>query len=137
MRFQILEAARFSMILHSSAPHSFDPPQNRDVGLRRVLLRLFVMAPVEAKAEDLSALFGSRVTANARFKAPFLTGDFDGDGTPDAAYLVTILPESAQDKLAEDVTVIGTVIRAGAAGRRAARRWRWLSSRRAAGRNSC
>ena len=69
---------------------------------------LFAIAPVVAKAEDLSALFGSRVTANARFKTPFLTGDFDGDGKPDAAYLVTILPESGQDKLAKDVTIVGT-----------------------------
>ncbi|HXU59971.1 MAG TPA: hypothetical protein VN710_14530 [Verrucomicrobiae bacterium] len=66
------------------------------------------MAPLVSAAQDLSALFGSRVTANARYKAPLFTGDFDGDGTPDAAYLVTILPESAQDKLAGDVTVIGT-----------------------------
>ena len=69
----------------------------------------FVMTPVDAKAEDLSTLFGSRVTANARFSAPFLSGDFDGDGTPDAAYLVTILPQTAQNKLAEDVTVVGMV----------------------------
>ena len=67
------------------------------------------MAPASAAAENLSGLFGSRVTANARFKTPFLTGDFDGDGAPDAAYLVTILPESAQDKLAKDVTVIDTL----------------------------
>jgi hypothetical protein len=70
---------------------------------------LSVMAPSVSAAQDLSALFGSRVTANARFKAPLFTGDFDGDGTADAAYLVTILPASAQDKLADDVTVIGTL----------------------------
>jgi len=69
----------------------------------------FVMTPVDAKAEDLSSLFGSRVTANARFSAPFLSGDFDGDGTADAVYLVTILPQSAGDKLAKDVVVIDTL----------------------------
>jgi len=68
-----------------------------------------VTAPLVADAQGLSGQFGSRVTANARFKAPLFTGDFDGDGTPDAAYLVTILPESAQAKLAGDVTVIDTV----------------------------
>jgi len=71
---------------------------------------LFAIAPVVAKAEDPSALFGSRVTANARFKTPFLSGDFDGDGKPDAAYLVTILPDSAQHKLAKDVTVVDTAL---------------------------
>jgi hypothetical protein len=71
---------------------------------------LFIMVPwVSAGQDDVSALFGSRVTANARFKTPFLTGDFDGDGTADAAYLVTVLPESAQAKLAKDVTVIDTL----------------------------
>ena len=69
---------------------------------------LFIMVPWVSAGQDISTLFGSRVTANARFKAPFFTGDFDGDGTADAAYLVTVLPESAQDKLAGDVTVIGT-----------------------------
>ena len=67
------------------------------------------MAPLVSVAQDLSALFGSRVTANAPLKAPLFTGDFDGDGTADAAYLVTILPASAQDKLAEDVTVISAL----------------------------
>ena len=49
------------------------------------------------------------MTANARFSAPFLSGDFDGDETADAVYLVTILPQTAQNKLAEDVTVVGMV----------------------------
>jgi hypothetical protein len=58
------------------------------------------------------------VTANTRFKAPLFTGDFDGDGMPDAAYLVTILPESAQDTFAKDVTMIGTVFGRGPLGAR-------------------
>jgi len=71
---------------------------------------LFIMVPwVSAGQDDVSALFGSRVTANSRFKAPLFTGDFDGDGTADTAYFVTILPESAQDKLTHDVTVVGTL----------------------------
>jgi len=83
-------------------------PFRRHMGVLALIASLSVMAPLVSAAQDLSALFGSRVTANARYKAPLFTGDFDGDGTPDAAYLVTILPESAQDKLAGDVTVIGT-----------------------------
>ena len=83
-------------------------PFRRRMAVLALVASLSVMAPLVSPAQDLSALFGSRVTANARYKAPLFTGDFDGDGTPDAAYLVTILPESAQDKLAGDVTVIGT-----------------------------
>jgi hypothetical protein len=83
-------------------------PFRRHMAVLALVASLSVMAPLVSAAQDLSALFGSRVTANARYKAPLFTGDFDGDGTPDAAYLVTILPESAQDKLAGDVTVIGT-----------------------------
>ena len=59
-----------------------------------------------ASPDNVSQLFGSRVQANERFAAPFASGDFDGDGTPDAVYLVTILPQSAEHKLAADVTVI-------------------------------
>ena len=59
-----------------------------------------------ASPDNVSQLFGSRVQANDRFAAPFATGDFDGDGTPDAVYLVTILGQSADHKLASDVTVI-------------------------------
>ena len=84
-------------------------PFRRLMAVLTIVASLSVMAPLVSAAQDLSAQFGSRVTANARFKTPLLTGDFDGDGTADAAYLVTILPESAQDKLAGDVTVIGTL----------------------------
>lgn len=66
---------------------------------------LAFMAPT-ARAETVSLLFGSRVIANADFPAPFLTGDFDGDGTMDAVYLVTILPGSAENQFAEDVTLL-------------------------------
>jgi hypothetical protein len=84
-------------------------PFRRNMAVLALVASLSVMAPLISAAQDLSALFGNRVMANARYKAPLFTGDFDGDGTPDAAYLLTILPESAQDKLAGDVTVIGTV----------------------------
>ena len=60
-----------------------------------------------APAANVSVLFGSRVVANARFAAPYLAGDFDGDGTADAVYLVTVLPASPKASLAKDVTVIG------------------------------
>ena len=88
------------------------PPLRRNMAMVALVACcgvLFIMTPLVSAAQDVSALFGSRVTANARLKAPLFTGDFDGDGTPDAAYLVTILPESSQDKLGGDVTVIGTL----------------------------
>ena len=55
----------------------------------------------------ISQLFGSRVEANGRFAQPYATGDLDGDGKPDAVYLVTILPKSTGHEIAGDVTVIG------------------------------
>ena len=55
----------------------------------------------------LSQLFGSRIEANGRFAQPFATGDLDGDGRPDAVYLVMILPQSPGHEIASDVTVIG------------------------------
>lgn len=63
-----------------------------------------------AQVPEVSALFGTRVTASARFPAPFLTGDLDGDGVPDQVYLVTILPASAQVRFAPDVTVLGRIL---------------------------
>ena len=71
-----------------------------------LLTALGSLSATAASPDDVSKLFGSRVQANDRFAAPFATGDFDGDGTPDAVYLVTILPQSADHKLAADVTVI-------------------------------
>ena len=77
------------------------------LALGLALLTAFGASRAEAASPDnVSQLFGSRVQANDRFAAPFATGDFDGDGTPDAVYLVTILPQSADHKLASDVTVI-------------------------------
>jgi len=62
-------------------------------------------APAQAAPNDLPALFGPRVVAPARFPTPVVVGDFDGDGLPDQAYLVTIKAGSATAKLAPDVTV--------------------------------
>jgi hypothetical protein len=77
------------------------------LGLCLMLLTALGISGAEAASSDnVSQLFGSRVQASDRFAAPFATGDFDGDGTPDAVYLVTILPQSADHKLAADVTVI-------------------------------
>ena len=62
---------------------------------------------VRAAPSTISQLFGSRVEANGRFAQPYATGDLDGNGKPDAVYLVTILPQSAGHEIAGDVTVIG------------------------------
>ena len=77
------------------------------LALGLVLSTALGMSSGEAGSPDnVSQLFGSRVQANDRFAVPFATADFDGDGTADAVYLVTILPHSAEHKLAADVTVI-------------------------------
>ncbi len=55
---------------------------------------------------DVSAIFGSRVAENPRFKAPVMIGDFDGDGVPDALYLVSVKPASPTASFAKDVTVV-------------------------------
>jgi hypothetical protein len=60
-----------------------------------------------ASPDEVPRLFGQRVEANSRFPVPFATGDFDGDGTADALYLVTVLPQSPGRRIAADVTVIG------------------------------
>ena len=56
--------------------------------------------------QDVSLIFGSRVAQNPRFKEPVMIGDFDGDGAPDALYLVTVKPASATATFAKDVTVV-------------------------------
>lgn len=56
--------------------------------------------------QDVSTIFGSRVTENPRFKEPVMIGDFDGDGVPDALYLVTVRPASQGSTFAKDVTVV-------------------------------
>ena len=56
--------------------------------------------------QDVSAIFGPRVVENPRFKEPVMIGDFDGDGAPDALYLVTVKPASPTATFAKDVTVV-------------------------------
>jgi hypothetical protein len=56
--------------------------------------------------QDVSHIFGSRVAQNSRFKEPVMIGDFDGDGAPDALYLVTVKPASATSTFAKDVIVV-------------------------------
>jgi hypothetical protein len=78
-------------------------------GLAPGLALLIALATTQAEAaspDNVSQLFGARVLAKDRFAAPFATGDFDGDGKPDAVYLVTILPQSSDHELAADVTVL-------------------------------
>jgi hypothetical protein len=89
---------------------SLDPrrPAKRAIGAI-LLAGLAAGQALAGQADEVSKLFGPRVQANSRFKAPFATGDFDGDGKPDALYLVTILPGSAGDGFASDVSVIGSL----------------------------
>jgi hypothetical protein len=82
----------------------------RLVPFTAVFALLCALAAVQATAappDEVQLLFGARVQASSRFEAPFATGDFDGDGKPDAVYLVTVLPQSPVNKIAGDVTVIG------------------------------
>jgi hypothetical protein len=45
------------------------------------------------------------VSENARFKAPYLAPDLDGDGHADAIYLVSIAPASPKHVISPDVTI--------------------------------
>ena len=84
------------------------PRRLAGMALGLTLLAALAATQVAAASPDnVSQLFGSRVEANPRFAQPYATGDLDGDGKPDAVYLVTILPQSADHKLASDVTVLG------------------------------
>lgn len=51
-------------------------------------------------------LFGTRITNNPRFKAPYATADLDGDGKADAVYLVSVAKASSTAVLAQDVKVV-------------------------------
>lgn len=71
---------------------------------------LVALACVPAFATSIvTPLFGSRVVENARFKVPYATLDFDGDGQADAVYLVSIAKASATAAIASDVKVISTL----------------------------
>jgi len=74
-----------------------------------LLIGLTAARAIAGQADKVAKLFGQRVQANSRFQTPFATGDFDGDGKPDALYLVTILPGSAGQGIESDVAVIGSL----------------------------
>ena len=63
-------------------------------------------APFAADAADISALFGSRVHAASGAPTRVWTGDFDGDGVPDVAYLVSIDSDAVGKTIAADVHVV-------------------------------
>jgi len=69
---------------------------------------LFVGA---ACADTVSDKFGNRVTQFHQYKAPYLAPDLDGDGAPDAVYLVTIAAGSRTARIAPDVTVASDVFK--------------------------
>jgi hypothetical protein len=62
-----------------------------------------------ASAGTVSDRFGNRVKQFHQYKTPFLTPDLDGDGTPDAVYLVAIAAGTKMVKIASDVTVVSDV----------------------------
>ncbi len=79
--------------------------------MRKVLFPAILFAAVLVSQAALSAsavtpLFGSRVSENPRFKAPYLTADLDGDGAADAVYMVSIAAGSPKAVIAPDVTVL-------------------------------
>ncbi|HEY0265899.1 MAG TPA: hypothetical protein VGC16_04050 [Rhizomicrobium sp.] len=71
--------------------------------MRKSFLALVCLLTAPAlAAPGLPVQFGPRVQASGTC----LSGDFDGDGVADSACLVTLLPASAKNRLAPDVTVI-------------------------------
>ena len=75
----------------------------RKVSFLAIMLAALTSAALAASV--VTPLFGSRVSENARFKAPYLTADLDGDGAADAIYLVSIAAASPKAVIAADVTV--------------------------------
>ena len=75
--------------------------------LSLILLVGLAAAESFAGGDDLAALFGSRVAASERFKTPFATGDFDGDGETDSLFLVSIQAAAPGQRLNDDVSVQG------------------------------
>ena len=70
-----------------------------------ILLAAALAAHAALSAGVITPLFGSRVSENTGFKAPYLTADLDGDGAADAIYLVSIAAASPQAVIAPEVTV--------------------------------
>lgn len=74
-----------------------------------VLISIVLVAPGFSgprAPQSVSALFGSRVIPNPRFKVPFLTGDLEGGGSSDVVYLVSISTQSPKHMIAPDVTIL-------------------------------
>lgn len=70
-----------------------------------ILLAAALTSNAALTASAVTPLFGSRVSENTRFKAPYLTADLDGDGAADAIYLVSIAPASPSAVIAPDVMI--------------------------------
>lgn len=77
----------------------------RKVSFAAILLAATLAAHAALSASVVTPLFGSRVSENARFKAPYLSADLDGDGAADAVYLVSIAAATPNAVIAPDVTV--------------------------------
>jgi hypothetical protein len=69
-----------------------------------LVLCVALVAP--ARAGDVSPAFGSRVTAEAGLKTPYLTSDLDGDGAVDEIYLVSVAPASKTMGLSAKTVVL-------------------------------
>lgn len=72
-------------------------------------IMLAALTSAALAASVVTPLFGSRVSENARFKAPYLTADLDGDGAGDAIYLVSIAAGSPKVVIAADVTIVSNL----------------------------
>ncbi len=70
-----------------------------------ILIVAILAFNVPLNAQVSGPIFGSRVSENTRFKAPYLAADLDGDGAADAVYLVSIAPASPKAVIRSDVTI--------------------------------
>jgi len=76
------------------------------LSLAAILVAAVVVSGAVPAPPTIPSLFGSRVSENTRFKAPYLTADLDGDGAADTVYLVSIAAASPRAIIAPDVAVI-------------------------------
>ncbi len=73
------------------------------------LMVSFAIGNAASTSGDVSSQFGSRVSAYQGKAQPFLSGDFDGDGKPDAAYLVTVAPAAKNKAFAANVSLVDSL----------------------------